>query len=105
MRICFLVWKINELQSMGKNDNNDKEKKIMEDIVKHELELNTKELKRCIDKIIPFAETTEEIVKLNFESIRLLVDYCEHLSIEGESAIEKWLTSPRLAKLKENRKK
>lgn len=75
----------------------------MEDIVKHELELNIKELKRCIDEIIPFAETTEEIVKLNFESIRMLVDYCEQLSLEGEPAVERWVTSNRLEELKERR--
>lgn len=75
----------------------------MEDIVKHELELNIKELKRCIDEIIPFAETTEEIVKLNFESIRMLVDYCERLSLEGEPAIEKWVTPKRLIEERERR--
>lgn len=88
---------------MVNNDNDYKEKKMIEDIVKHELELNIKELKRCIDEIIPFVETTEEIVKLNFESIRLLVDYCEHLSIEGESAIEKWVTPKRLVEMRERR--
>ena len=75
----------------------------MEDIVKHELELNIKALKRSIDEIIPFAETTEEIVKLNFESIRMLVDYCEQLSLEGELAIEKWVTPKRLMEERERR--
>lgn len=77
----------------------------MTEIVKEELKLNMKELKRCIDNIIPLSDTTEEIVKLNFDSIRMLTDYCEQLCLDGESAIEKWLTPPRLAKLKENRKK
>ncbi len=77
----------------------------MTDVVKEELELNVKELKRCIDNIIPLSDTTDEIVKLHFDSIKLLTDYCEQLCLDGEPAIEKWLTSPRLAKLKENRKK
>lgn len=47
-----------------------------------------------------YTDTTEEIVKLNFESIRMLVDYCEQLSLEGEPAMERWLTSPRLTELK-----
>lgn len=77
----------------------------MTEIVKEELKLNMKELKRCKDNIIPLSDITEEIVKLNFDLIRMLTDYCEQLCLDGESAIEKWLTPPRLAKLKENRKK
>lgn len=77
----------------------------MTDIVKKELEQNIKELKRCVDKIVFYTDTTEEIMKLNFESIRMLVDYCEELCEEGEPAVEKWLTSPRLAKIKEDNKK
>lgn len=72
----------------------------MTDIVKEELEQNIQELKHCVDKIVFYADTTEEIVKLNFESIRILVDYCEQLSLEGEPAMERWLTSPRLTELK-----
>lgn len=37
------------------------------------------------------------IVKLNFESIRMLVDYCEESCVEGASAVERWLTSSHLA--------
>lgn len=55
----------------------------MTDIVKKELERNIQELKYCVDKIVFYADTTEEIVKLNFESIRMMVDYCEQLSLEG----------------------
>lgn len=77
----------------------------MTDIVKEELEQNIKELKRCVDKIVFYTDTTEEIMKLNFESIRMLVDYCEGLCVEGEPVAERWLTSPRLAKIKENNKK
>ena len=74
----------------------------MTDIVKNELERNVKELERCVEQIVAFTNTTEEIMKLNFESIRMLVDYCEGLSLEGEPAMERWLISPRLAKFKEN---
>lgn len=31
---------------------------------------------------------TEELIKLEFEGIRILVDYCKKLALEGESAIE-----------------
>ena len=74
----------------------------MTDIVKNELERNVKELERCVELIVPYTNPKEEIIRLNFESIRMLVDYCEGLSLEGEPAMERWLTSPRLAKLKEN---
>lgn len=30
----------------------------------------------------------EDIIKLHFEGIRILVDYCEKLALEGETAIE-----------------
>ena len=53
----------------------------MTDIVKKELEQNIQALKHCVDKIVFYADTTEEIVKLNFESIRMMVDYCEQLSL------------------------
>ena len=74
----------------------------MTDIVKNELERNVKELERCVELIVPHTNTKDVIIRLNFESIRKLVDYCEGLSLEGEPAMERWLTSPRLAKLKEN---
>ena len=62
--------------------------------------LETEDANHCVDKIVFYADTTEEIVKLNFESIRMLVDYCEQLSLEGKPAMERWLTSPRLTELK-----
>lgn len=74
----------------------------MTDIVKNELERNVKELERCVELIVPYTNATEEIIRLNFESIRMLVDYCEGLSLEGEPTMERWLTALRLAKLKEN---
>lgn len=62
----------------------------MTDNVKKEMELHVRELQRSIDNIVSYADTTEDIVKMNFESIRLLVDYCEELSLEGESAMARW---------------
>ena len=76
----------------------------MTDIVKEELKRNVKQLERCVEKIVAYTNTTEEIMKLNFELIRMLVDYCEGLSLEGEPAMERWLTSPRLAKFRKNSK-
>ena len=29
-----------------------------------------------------------ELIKMEFDSIRILIDYCEQLALEGESAIE-----------------
>ena len=29
-----------------------------------------------------------ELIKMEFDSIRILIDYCEKLAVEGESAIE-----------------
>lgn len=77
---------------------------IMTNIVMKELERNVKQLECFVDKIVYYTSTTEEIMKLNFESIRMLVDYCEELSLEGEIAMERWLISPRLAKIEENNK-
>lgn len=62
----------------------------MTDNVKKELELHVRELQHSIDNIVPYADTTEDVVKMNFESIRLLVDYCEGLSLEGEPAMTRW---------------
>ena len=31
---------------------------------------------------------TAELIKMEFDSIRTLIDYCEKLAVEGESAIE-----------------
>lgn len=76
----------------------------MTDIVMKELERNVKQLECCVDKIVYYTSTTEEIMKLNFESIRMLVDYCEELSLEGEIAMERWLISPRLEKIEKKTK-
>lgn len=77
----------------------------MTEIIKKELERNIRVLKSSIDDIIPLSDTTEEIVKLNFEAIRVLLDYCEQLSLEGETVMERWLTSPRLAEFRESKLK
>ena len=65
----------------------------MTEIIKKELERNIRALKSSIDDIIPLSDTTEEIVKLNFEAIRVLVDYCEQLSLEGEPAMAEFRES------------
>ena len=45
----------------------------MTDNVKKELELHVRELQHSIDNIVPYADTTEDVVKMNFESIRQYV--------------------------------
>lgn len=76
----------------------------MTDIVKKELERHIKELNKCVEEIPVLQATTEEIVKLNFKAIRMLVDYLEELCLEGEPAMERWLTPPRLKQLQERNK-
>lgn len=74
----------------SKNLDEDRGGIDMTDNVKKELELHVRELQHSIDNIVSYADTTEDVVKMNFESIRLLVDYCEGLSLEGEPAMTRW---------------
>ena len=74
----------------SKNSDEDRGGTDMTDNVKKELELHVRELQHSIDNIVSYADTTKDVVKMNFESIRLLVDYCEELSLEGESAMARW---------------
>ena len=61
----------------------------MREIVKRELEKNLKEINSNFGFVIDEKLPTNEIIKKEFEGIRMLVDYCERLALEGESAIER----------------
>ena len=55
----------------------------MTDIVKNELERNVKELERCVEQIVAFTNTTEEIMKLKIKTINSNVRFLssKHLCI------------------------
>lgn len=60
----------------------------MSDNVKKELEKITKAINNNLGFITSESLPNEELVKLQFSSIRNLVDYCEQLVLKGEEAIE-----------------
>ena len=61
----------------------------MNESVKKELQKNIQEINKNFDFILNEKLPTEELIKLEFEGIRILVDYCERLALNGEEAIEK----------------
>ena len=58
----------------------------MNELVKKELEKNVKAINENLSIILELP--TAELIKMGFDSIRILIDYCEKLAVEGESAIE-----------------
>lgn len=60
----------------------------MDALVKKELEKNLKEINNNFGFVIDEKLPTNEIIKKEFEGIRILVDYCEKLALEGTNAIE-----------------
>lgn len=61
----------------------------MENAVKKELEKNLRAINQNFEFIINGELPTQELVKMEFDSIKLLVNYCEKIALNGESAIEK----------------
>lgn len=61
---------------------------VMNELVKKELVKNVKAINNCLNYIVEEKLPTKELIKLEFESIRCLIDYSEKIAIEGESAIE-----------------
>lgn len=47
----------------------------MTDIVKNEFERNVKELERCVEQIVPYTNTTEEMLCTNREEASKNVSY------------------------------
>lgn len=60
----------------------------MNELVKKIMEKNRKSIDENFRIIMEDKLPTAELIKLEFESIRSLIDYSEKLALEGESAIE-----------------
>ena len=60
----------------------------MNEAVKNEIEKQIKLINQNLEFVMNNESPTEELVKQEFGCIRILVDYCEKLVLEGESAIE-----------------
>ncbi len=60
----------------------------MNELVKKELEKNMKVINENLRIILESKFPNAELIKMEFDSIRILIDYCEKLAVEGESAIE-----------------
>lgn len=60
----------------------------MNELVKKELEKNMKAINENLRIILEGKLPNAELIKMEFDSIRTLIDYCEKLAVEGESAIE-----------------
>lgn len=61
----------------------------MDALVKKELNKNLNAINSDLSAIINGETLTEELIKNGFNGIRILVDYCEKLALEGETAIER----------------
>lgn len=60
----------------------------MDALVKKELEKNLNAINNDLCTIINGETLTDELIKNGFNGIRILVDYCEKLALEGVNAIE-----------------
>ena len=60
----------------------------MNELVKKELEKNMKAINENLKIILEGKLPNAELIKMEFDSIRILIDYCEKLAVEGENAIE-----------------
>ena len=60
----------------------------MNELVKKKMGKNRKAINENFRIIMEDKLPTTELIKLEFESIRSLIDYSEKLALEGESTIE-----------------
>lgn len=60
----------------------------MNELAKKEFEKNVKAINQNLDFVVNAQLPTNELIKMQFDSIRILIDYCEKLALEGESAIQ-----------------
>lgn len=60
----------------------------MNELVKKEFEKNVRAINQNLDYVFNGVLSSDDNIKMEFESIRCLIDYCEKLALEGESAIE-----------------
>lgn len=61
--------------------------------VKKEFDKQVKQINHELSRVMDLVNENipKDLIKLEFDSIRVLVDYCEKLAVEGQSAIEKWM--------------
>ena len=62
----------------------------MNKVVENEIRKQIYVLHKDMDMVLKLlnSDVSADIIKMQFSSIRILVDYCEKLAIEGEEAIE-----------------
>jgi len=60
----------------------------MDALVRKEMEKNQKAINEGLSSIIEGKFPTDELIRTEFNGIRILIDYCEKLALEGVSAIE-----------------
>ena len=62
----------------------------MNKVVEKEIRKQIDVLHKDMDMVLKLlnSDVSADIIKMQFSSIRILVDYCEKLAIEGEEAIE-----------------
>ena len=61
----------------------------MEILVKKQIEKNIKAINENLSIIVEGKLSSEELIKIEFDSIRNLIDYSERLVLNGIDAIEK----------------
>lgn len=60
----------------------------MDEKVKKELEKQINQINKDFEFILDGSLPTDELIKMEFKGIRILIDYCEKLALEGKKAIE-----------------
>jgi hypothetical protein len=60
----------------------------MDMLVKKEYDKQKNQIIRELDFLSENDEIPDELIKTGFDGVRILIDYCEKLAMEGVSAIE-----------------
>jgi hypothetical protein len=60
----------------------------MDRLVKEEYDKQKNKIIKDLDFLSENDEISDELIKTGFDGIRILIDYCEKLAMEGVSAIE-----------------
>ena len=62
----------------------------MNELVKREFTIQVKQINRELESVINGESIPKELTQMQFDGIRMLLDYCEKLAQEGENAIDKF---------------
>lgn len=62
----------------------------MTEAVRKELKKNLNMINSGFENVILTDDVPKDIVKMQFDNIRMLIDYSERLVKDGESAIDEW---------------